>query len=138
MQEARRLGLGADHPADLQRLCAEGDVRALNIKDRVFTYLSAALVNAVNHYDPALIVLGGQLVRSWPELTAELAERVKGRSFGYLSKDVRIVESMLGEDATPLGAVAIAIHHILRDPRAVLSVIPARDMVSGVIAPAAP
>ncbi|AFZ65652.1 ROK family protein [Deinococcus peraridilitoris] len=138
MQEARRLGLSAENPADLQRLSAEGDLRALNIKDRVFTYLSAALVNAVNHYDPALIVLGGQLVRSWPELTTELAERVKGRSFGYLSKDVRIVESLLGEDATTLGAVAIAIHHILRDPRAVLTGVAAPGPASAVLAPAAP
>lgn len=121
MQEVRRLGLAAEDPADLHRLALAGDLRARNIKERVYTYLCAALVNAVNHYDPALIVLGGQLVRSWPDLTGTLAEKVKGRSFGYLSKDIRIVESALGHDATALGAVAIAIDHILRDPRRALA-----------------
>ncbi|GGO26017.1 xylose repressor [Deinococcus humi] len=116
MQEARRLGLDIAEPGDLHRLALAGDTVAQNIKDRVYLYLLAALVNAVNHYDPAVIVLGGQLVRSWPDLTATLARNVKGRSFGYLSQDVRVVESLLAADASALGAVAIAIHHILRDP----------------------
>ncbi|GBF06152.1 transcriptional regulator/sugar kinase [Deinococcus aerius] len=120
MQEVRRLGLDAENPADLHRLVLAGDRKAQSVQERVYTYLSAALVNAVNHYDPALIVLGGQLVRSWPDLTETLAEKVKGRSFGYLSKDIRIVESALGRDATALGAVAIAISHILRDPQGAL------------------
>ncbi|GGK35574.1 xylose repressor [Deinococcus malanensis] len=116
MQEARRLGLDAEDPADLHRMAVAGDVLAQNIKDRVYLYLSAGLVNAVNHYDPAVIVLGGQLVRAWPDLTENVARKVKGRSFGYLSKDIRIMESMLDIDASALGAVAIAIHNILRDP----------------------
>ncbi|MFC4454209.1 ROK family transcriptional regulator [Deinococcus sonorensis] len=121
LQEARRLGLTVGSPAELHTLAHAGDPVARSIQERVHTYLSAALVNAVNHYDPALIVLGGVLVRSWPDLTATLAEKVKGRSFGYLSKDIRIVQSVLGEDATALGAVAIAIDHILGDPHQALS-----------------
>ncbi|MFB9991132.1 ROK family protein [Deinococcus oregonensis] len=121
MQEARRLGLSAQNPAELHQLALEGNLVAQNIKERVYLYLSAALVNAVNHYDPAVIVLGGQLVRSWPELTDTLAVKVKGRSFGYLSKDIRIIASTLGTDAVALGAVAIAIHNILRDLSGTLS-----------------
>lgn len=115
MQETRRLGLSAENPAELHELALAGNPVAQNIKDRVYLYLSAALVNAVNHYDPAVIVLGGQLVRAWPELTETLAVKVKGRSFGYLSKDIRIMASTLGTDAVALGAVAIAIHNILSD-----------------------
>ncbi|UBV44255.1 ROK family protein (plasmid) [Deinococcus taeanensis] len=124
MQEARRLGLNAEDPAGLHRLAQAGDAVAQNIKDRVYLYLSAALVNAVNHYDPAVIVLGGLLVRSWPDLTGTLAQRVKGRSFGYLSKDIRIVDSALDRDAAALGAVAIALHKILRDPARALAAPP--------------
>ncbi|MFC4427275.1 ROK family protein [Deinococcus navajonensis] len=120
MQEARRLGVEAHSPAELHRRAVSGDLVAGNIKDRVYLYLGAALVNAVNHYDPAVIVLGGQLVRSWPDLIGTVAQRVKGRSFGYLSKDIRIVESALDSDAAALGAVAIARHNILQNPAAAL------------------
>ncbi|AWN21955.1 hypothetical protein DKM44_00815 [Deinococcus irradiatisoli] len=116
MLEAQRLGLNVRSPAELHDLAEQGDPLARSIKERAYLYLSAALVNAVNHYDPALIVLGGTLVRAWPDLTAAVAHKVKGRSFGYLSKDVRIVESGLAENATALGGVALCTGRILRDP----------------------
>lgn len=130
MQEARRLGLSAQNPAELHQLASGGNLVAQNIKERVYLYLSAALVNAVNHYDPAVIVLGGQLVRSWPELTDTLAVKVKGRSFGYLSKDIRIIASTLGTDAVALGAVAIAIHNILRDLQGTLMTPPVTEQAA--------
>jgi len=122
LQEARRLGVAADTVDQIHELAQRGDAVAQNIKERAYTYLGAAVLNAVNHYDPELIVLGGGLVRAWPDLVPCVAARVKGRSFGYLSKDVHIVPSALAEDATALGAAALAAHGILRRPRELLSV----------------
>ncbi|THF85471.1 ROK family protein [Deinococcus sp. KSM4-11] len=119
LADARREGLAVHDLQGLHQLAEAGEVGALTIKERVSVYLAATLVNAVNHYDPALIVLGGSLVRAWPELTEDVAHKVKGRSFGFLSKDVRIVQSLLGENATSLGAAALAIGELLHggDPR---------------------
>ncbi|GHF53473.1 putative NBD/HSP70 family sugar kinase [Deinococcus metalli] len=113
LADARREGLAVHDLQGVHRLAEAGDPAALRVKERVSVYLAATLVNAVNHYDPALIVLGGTLVRAWPELTEEVAHKVKGRSFGFLSKDVRIVQSLLGENATALGAAALAIGELL-------------------------
>lgn len=114
LAEARRLGLAVQGIQDVHLQAEAGDERARRVKERTYVYLAATLVNAVNHYDPALIVLGGSLVRAWPDLTGAVAHKVKGRSFGFLSKDVRIVQSMLGENVTALGAAALAIGQILR------------------------
>lgn len=121
LTEARRVGLTARNIGDLHLQAEAGDAIARSVKEQTYVYLAATLVNAVNHYDPALIVLGGSLVRAWPDLTSAVAHKVKGRSFGFLSKDVRIVQSMLGENVTALGAAALAIDHILRSPARLLA-----------------
>lgn len=118
--EARRLGLDAPDLETLRSLADAGEPRAVQVRERTHTYLTATLLNAVNHYDPDVIVLGGQLVSAWPDLTGALAAKVQGRSFGFLSKDVRIEPSVLGKDATALGGVALVIDQVLRDPHGVL------------------
>lgn len=114
LEWARGQGLSVRDIAELHLLAEAGDPVARRVKERAYRLLAAVLVNAVNHYDPALIVLGGSLVQGWPELTAEVARAVQGRSFGFLSKDVRIVQSLLGENATCLGAAALGIGHVLQ------------------------
>ena len=128
LAEARRLGLTVRDVADLHLQAEAGDETARLVKERTYVYLAATLVNAVNHYDPALIVLGGSLVRAWPDLTGAVAHKVKGRSFGFLSKDVRIVQSGLGENVTALGAAALAIDHLLRSPASTLGTLSRRAL----------
>ncbi len=121
LAEARRQGLTVRDVQAIHLQAEAGDERARAIKARTYVYLAATLVNAVNHYDPALIVLGGSLVRAWPDLIGAVAHNVKGRSFGFLSKDVRIVQSVLGENATALGAAALAVDAMLYGPASQLS-----------------
>lgn len=116
---AREQGLLVSDPQSIHNLALLEDPAARQVKERTFHYLSAVLVNAVNHYDPDLIILGGTLVRAWPDLCLEVSKKVRGRSFGFLSKDVRIVSAQLGEHSSALGAVAQVIEQVVRNPKLV-------------------
>lgn len=115
-RHARQAGLGACDVASVDDLAARGDPTALAVRERALRYLSAAVLNAVNHYDPALIVLGGPLVTLWPDLCPQIIARVRGRSFGFASGSVRIVPARLGADSSALGAASLAIEATVRSP----------------------
>ncbi|WP_027892040.1 ROK family protein [Calidithermus chliarophilus] len=121
VQYARSQGLPVSDPQSIQNLALLEDPVALAVKQRTYHYLAAVLVNAVNHYDPDLIILGGTLVRAWPDLCVQVSEKVRGRSFGFLSKDVRIIPAQLGEHSASLGAVALVVEQVIRNPKLVQS-----------------
>ena len=102
--------------AAIDRLAARGDPHARSTKDAAYRYLAAGLVNAVNCYDPDVIVLGGPLVRAWGDLVDALRERVRGRSFGFASRSVDLRESALGETAGAIGAAVLILQHLFREP----------------------
>ncbi|WP_034336296.1 ROK family transcriptional regulator [Deinococcus misasensis] len=116
--EATRLGLKCQNARELEALAQEGIQNAINIKARTYQYIAATVVNAINHYDPDLIVLGGTLVRAWPDFIDCVTEKVKGRSFGFLSKDVNIVKAGLGSDSSAVGAAALVVEQIFQEPQA--------------------
>ena len=110
---ARRAGVDAPSAAALHALAAAGDPAARLVKERALAYLAAGVVNAVNFYDPDLIVLGGGLVAQWPDLCDEIAARVRGRSFGFASLGVRIVPALLGADSSALGAASLVVDRVV-------------------------
>ncbi|HEX2863327.1 MAG TPA: ROK family transcriptional regulator [Deinococcales bacterium] len=110
---SRRRGL-AHNLDDLIARSAEPDTA--EFLDEVLAYLAAMVVNAVNHLDPELIVMGGSLVRSWPGLVDLLRERVSGRLFGFASRDLTIVPASLGQDASALGAACLVADAVMREP----------------------
>ncbi|GEM47254.1 ROK family transcriptional regulator [Deinococcus cellulosilyticus] len=120
MLEAARLGLKCKNARELEALAQEGSQTAKNIKERTYQYIAATVVNAINHYDPDMIVLGGTLVRAWPDFIECVTEKVRGRSFGFLSKDVNIVRALLGSDASAVGAAALVVEQIFQEPQAQL------------------
>ena len=117
-KKAVALGL-QDDLAHVERCAATGDRRAADLKDRTYRYLAAAAINAVNFYDPDLIVVGGELVGVWPDLADQLLQRVRGRSFGFASRSVEICASKLGGYASVVGAAGLVMQHVFRQPHLV-------------------
>jgi predicted NBD/HSP70 family sugar kinase len=107
---------GVSSIAEVHTLAEAGDAGARALKERAYRYLAAGVGNAVNFYDPDLIVLGGALIQAWPELCGEIATRVRGRSFAFASRNVSIQVAQLGADSSALGAASLVIEQIISAP----------------------
>ncbi len=102
--------------ARVERLAAEGDARAAGLKNRTYRYLAAGVINAVNFYDPDLIVVGGELAQTWTDVAEELLKRVRGRSFGFASSAVALCPSHLGGYASVIGAAGLVTQFVFEQP----------------------
>ena len=102
--------------ARLEELAAAHDERAADLKDRTYRYLAAGVINAVNFYDPDLIVVGGELVNVWSDVPEQLLNRVRGRSFGFASRSVEIRPSKLGGYASVIGAASLIMQYSFEQP----------------------
>ena len=102
--------------ARVEQLAAGGDARAAGLKDRTYRYLAAGVINAVNFYDPDLIVVGGELVQTWRDVAEELLKRVRGRSFGFASSAVALCPSQLGGYASVIGAAGLVTQFVFEQP----------------------
>ncbi|WP_019586581.1 ROK family transcriptional regulator [Deinococcus apachensis] len=122
LQRARDVGLSVDGIEQLLKAATGGNAAAATVLEDTRTYLSAALVSAVNFCDPDLIVVGGALVQAWPGLVPRLGASVRGHSFQQVSSDVQIVASATGEDAAALGAATLVQQHVLLRPDVVRGV----------------
>jgi predicted NBD/HSP70 family sugar kinase len=116
----RRLaeqGVEASDIGAVAALAEQGHGRVLDLLDEVGRHLGFALSNLVNILNPQLIVLGGNLavVGSWimPTLERALAEQ----ALDPLAAEVSIRVSPLGEDAVPMGGIALALDGFLAPPR---------------------
>ncbi len=85
----------------------EGDEGARRVFEETGYYLGIGIGNAVNAFNPALVVLGGGIRKATGLL--EAAERSMRRHSVYsLNHTCRIVEATLGEDAGVMGAAELA------------------------------
>jgi glucokinase len=68
-----------------------------------------AVADVVNLLAPDIIVLGGGLVEALPEIVlGEARKAVCGQAMKAFTQDIKIVAAALGDDATAMGAAALA------------------------------
>jgi len=71
--------------------------------------LGRTIGGVVNLLAPDVVVLGGGLIEAIPRLALEEVRRgVKETAMASFAREVRVVEARLGDDATTLGAAALA------------------------------
>ena len=75
--------------------------------------LGEVLAASVNAFNPAVIVIGGDLAEADEPLLAGVREIVYQRSVPLGTRSLRIVPSELGEQAGVIGAATMAIEHVL-------------------------
>jgi glucokinase len=85
-----------------------GDPLALAVIDRTAGYLGVGMVNAVNIFNPEVLVIGGGMVELGEMLIAPGRRLVAERAFSISSRAVRIVAARLGNEAGVYGAAAYA------------------------------
>ena len=106
-------GEDASRSRDVVRLVLNGHPGAIRkVRDAGRT-LGEVLAGTVNFFNPAVIVLGGDIAEAHAQLLAGVREGIFSRSLPLATRDLRIVPSRLGDRAGVIGAAILAIEHVL-------------------------
>jgi glucokinase-like ROK family protein len=89
-----------------------GNGRGVEALRFIGRHLGVGIANAINIFDPELVLLGGKVVKSDKLLLDSAIEEVRRRTLGYKYRNVRIEISSLGDKAGPLGASTMILHNI--------------------------
>jgi N-acetylglucosamine repressor len=99
---------------DFSKICEAaktGDKLATRTLEEAAQYLSIAITNAIDHYDPELILLSGSVFQEDDYLYHKILANEPKRSFAFAASDVKIERSRLGANSEVVGAAAL----ILKD-----------------------
>jgi len=92
----------------------DGDRLARELIEQLGFYVGVGLANLVNIFNPQLIVISGGVSRMGDMLLEPARKTVRERAFELSAKAARVEVSLLGYDAGPLGAVALALSELSR------------------------
>ena len=86
-----------------------GDTAVECIVRNAARYIGSAVADVVNLLAPDIVVLGGGLVEALPEIIlGEVRKTIFGQAMKAFTKDIKIVAAELGDNATVMGAAALA------------------------------
>ncbi len=102
--------------AQLVEAAGLGDLVALAVLQDAARYLGIGIANLVNILNPELVVLGGVLGQAGDLLGPIIKETVKQNSLFPMRAALSIVPSLNGADDCVMGAAALALDSILRQP----------------------
>jgi predicted NBD/HSP70 family sugar kinase len=114
----RAAGMEASNARDVVALVRAGDASAARMVREAGRMLGDVLASAVNFFNPAVIVIGGDVAGAHEQLLAGVREVVYQRSLPLATRHLRVVRGSLGDRAGVTGAAALAIEHVL-SPEAV-------------------
>jgi predicted NBD/HSP70 family sugar kinase len=106
-------GADAANSRDVVRLVRAGDTTATRMVRDAGRTLGEVLAGTVNFFNPAVIVIGGDIAEAHAQLLAGVREGILSRSLPLATRDLRIVPSRLGDRAGITGAAITAIEHVL-------------------------
>jgi predicted NBD/HSP70 family sugar kinase len=109
---------------DAVRLILAGDLIAIRLARRAARILGIAIADAVNMFNPGVIVIGGQLAHIDEQLFAGIREVVYRRSLPLATRNLRIERSELDPHAGVLGLAQLLVDGIYA-PRRVQQLIDA-------------
>ena len=93
--------------------CAPATPRAVRMVREAGRSLGEVLAGCVNFFNPAVIVIGGDLGEAHEQLLAGVREVTFQRSLPLATRDLRTVPSRLGDRAGVVGAAIMVIEHVL-------------------------
>jgi predicted NBD/HSP70 family sugar kinase len=106
-------GADATRSRDVVSLVRSGHPGAIRMVRDAGRTLGEVLAGTVNFFNPAVIVIGGDIAEAHAQLLAGVREGIFSRSLPLATRDLRIVPSRLGDRAGVIGAATMAIEHVL-------------------------
>lgn len=101
---------------DVLQAARNGDQTAMDALRKVAFYLGIGIANLVNLFDVEVIVLGGALNNASSILLEDIEQVVSMNTLAPGHEHLRIIPSAHGCDACVMGAVALVLDDILREP----------------------
>ena len=98
--------------ADVGVAAQHGDPFSAELLARAGRYIGTATATLVNFYNPALIVLGGDVVQVGDVLLAAVREAVYRYSYPLATRDLRIVRSEMGSSAALVGSALMVVDRL--------------------------
>ena len=108
-----------------------GDPVVRQVLEEVGVYLGMAIASVVNMTNPAAVVLGGYFAAVADFIIPVIERTIRENAMAPLCKDLRLLVSTFGQDAVPVGGVALAMEAFLSNRAQVIEMRPARAIVSG-------
>ncbi|GAA5087248.1 putative NBD/HSP70 family sugar kinase [Thermocatellispora tengchongensis] len=109
----REEGLEAAGARDVVRLVRAGNTWAIRLVRQSGRDLGLVLASIVNFFNPAQIVIGGDLAEAGEHLIAGIREVIYGRSLPLATQRLHIRASELGVHAGVMGAAMMIVEHVL-------------------------
>jgi predicted NBD/HSP70 family sugar kinase len=112
-QRLAESGEAASRSRDVVRLVHGGHAGAIRMVRDAGRTLGEVLAGTVNFFNPAVIVIGGDIAEAGEQLLAGVREGIFSRSLPLATRDLRIVPCRLGDRAGVIGAAIMVIEHVL-------------------------
>ncbi|GAA1735928.1 ROK family transcriptional regulator [Aeromicrobium alkaliterrae] len=112
-ESLRKRGVPARSGQDVVDLVRAGDAAAIAVVRDAGRDIGEVVATMVNLVNPSVVVIGGQLAGAGEHLLAGIREVVYLRSLPLATAQLRIESSRAGGEAGVLGAVALAVDHVL-------------------------
>ncbi|KAA3655828.1 MAG: ROK family transcriptional regulator [Chloroflexi bacterium] len=94
----------------------QGDAVAESALQKVAVSLGIGIANLVNVFNPEMIVLGGRLRLAGELITPTIAQTVQQNSLQHPLDNVKFANSAHGAEACVMGAIALVMDNVLREP----------------------
>jgi glucokinase-like ROK family protein len=101
---------------DVVQAAQAGDQIAMNALSEVAFFLGIGIANLVNLFNVEVIVLGGALNKASPFLLKDVEQIVYANTLAVEREQFKIIPSAHGADACVMGAIALVLDDILREP----------------------
>ena len=112
------LGVDAESSRGVVQQVRAGNPDSVRLVREAGRTLGDVLASVVNFFNPAVIVIGGDVAEAHEQLLAGVREVVYQRSLPLATRHLRVVRSSLGDRAGVTGAAVMVIEHVL-SPEAV-------------------
>jgi len=101
--------------ADVIAAARDGDALALDEARKASRHLGIAVANLIDLFNPAMVVIGGQLAEIGEIVIGSIRNTAQRRAFPPSFAGVQIVRSALGPDSVCMGACALVVDEYVRE-----------------------
>ncbi|MGC5011297.1 ROK family protein [Streptosporangium sp. DT93] len=109
----RAEGVAAEDSRDVVGLVRVGNTQAVQLIRQAGREVGDVLASIVNFFNPAVIVVGGDISEAGEQVLAGLREVIYSRSLPLATQHLTITASELGDRAGMIGAAVMVIEHVL-------------------------
>jgi glucokinase len=102
---------------DIWKTALDGDNLSREVLKNAGRYLGIGIVNIINLMSPEAIILAGGLIGAWDIYIQEAIKEASRRAFRELFDTVKIIPSILGDDAGVIGSAGLVFEKMKSEGR---------------------